>query len=58
LKMLNGINALPYQAAERCAKVVEINPTGNYYDTICELYIEAPAGEAMPRIIDIIKDRL
>lgn len=50
--------AIPYQAAERGAKVIEINPTGNYYDSISEVYIESPAGEAMPKILDIIKDML
>jgi len=50
--------ALPYQAAERGAKVIEINPTGNYYDSICEIYIDSPAGEAMPKLLDIIKDLL
>jgi len=50
--------ALPYQAFERDAKIIEINPTGNYYDSICELYIDAPAGEAMPRVVDALKEML
>ena len=50
--------ALPYQAYEQDAKVVEINPTGNYYDSISECYINSPAGAAMPKIINILKDLL
>jgi len=50
--------ALPYQAQEKSAKIIEINPTGNYYDSISECYIDAPAGLAMPKIVDLIKNLL
>ncbi len=50
--------ALPYQAFENRAKIIEINPTGNYYSSISEIYIPAPAGEAMPKLVDLVKDLL
>jgi NAD-dependent deacetylase len=50
--------AIPYQASERNAVIIEINPSGNYYDSICECYIDSPAGAAMPKIIDRLKDLL
>jgi len=50
--------ALPYQAYEQDAQVIEINPTGNYYDSVSEIYIELPAGEGMPKILDALKNLL
>jgi len=50
--------ALPCQAYEHNAKIIEINPTGNYYDSISECYIDSPAGAAMPKIIGLLKDLL
>jgi len=50
--------ALPYQAHENRAKIIEINPTDNYYRSISEVYIPAPSGHAMPKLIDLVKDLL
>jgi len=50
--------AVPYQAYENNACIIEINPTDNYYHSISKAHISAPAGIAMPKLIDALKDLL
>jgi len=50
--------SIPYQAYENRARIIEINPTDNYYHSISEVYISSPSGQAMPKLIDLLKDLL
>ncbi len=50
--------AIPYQARENRAQIIEINPTDNYYGSISEVYISAPSGQALPKLVDLVKDLL
>ena len=47
---------VPYEAAKAKAKVVEINPTTSAFSDISDVWVEAPSGEAMPRIMDLVKE--
>jgi NAD-dependent deacetylase len=43
--------SLPHQAAEKAARIIEINPTqSNFTHTISDVFIPLPAGAAMKRI--------
>jgi len=44
--------AVPHQAQQAGAKVIEINPSENCYSAITDVYIKEPTGQAMPRIMD------
>jgi NAD-dependent deacetylase len=47
--------SLPHQAAERGARIIEINPEqSNFTHTITDLFIALPAGRAMIRIEGIL----
>lgn len=49
--------ALPRQAVAAGAHIIEINPTPSAYtDSITEVYIPLPAGEALPRIWKLYRD--
>ncbi len=50
--------AIPCQAYDRKAKIIEINPTDNYYNSISAVYLPAPSGQAMPKLIELVKDLL
>ncbi len=50
--------ALPYQAYENKAKIIEINPTDNYYSSITDVYLSETAAKAMPKLVDLVKDLL
>lgn len=43
--------ACPEEAHRSGAKLIEINPTDNYYKSITEFYIKEAAGLAMPKIM-------
>ncbi|MFO8056235.1 MAG: NAD-dependent deacylase [bacterium] len=44
--------AMPQQAHQAGAKIIEINPTDNSFSALTELYIKEPTGEAMPKIME------
>ena len=44
--------AVPHQAQQAGAKVIEINPSENCYSAITDVYIKEPTGQAMPRIME------
>lgn len=44
--------AVPHQAQQAGAKIIEINPSENCYSAITDVYIKEPTGQAMPRIME------
>jgi len=50
--------ALPHQAHEAGAKIIEVNPTENCYARVTELHIDEPAGEAMPKVMERLRKLL
>jgi NAD-dependent deacetylase len=47
--------ALPRTAAENGAHIIEINPApSNYTDSVTTVYIPLPAGQALPRILELL----
>ncbi len=44
--------ALPHQAKQEGARLIEINPSENSYAGITDVYIKEPSGEAMPKVMD------
>jgi NAD-dependent deacetylase len=48
--------ALPHQAKEGGAKIIEINPTENSYRAITDIYIDEPSGEAMPKVLEHVRE--
>jgi NAD-dependent deacetylase len=50
--------ALPYEAHKQGARVIEINPTGNYFSGISEVFIREKTGKAMPRLVGLVRERL
>jgi len=47
--------ALPHQAKEAGAKLIEINPTGNYYRGVTEVFIQEASGEGMPKVMERVR---
>jgi NAD-dependent deacetylase len=48
--------ALPGIAAGNGAHIIEINPSpSNYTDSVAEVYIPLPAGEALPKIWELVR---
>ena len=48
--------AIPHQAREGGAKIIEVNPSENSYVSITDVYIQEPCGEAMPKVLDHVKE--
>jgi len=44
--------AMPQQAHQGGAKIIEINPNDNSFSAFTDLYIKEPTGEAMPKIME------
>ena len=50
--------ALPHTAHAQGAHIIEINPSpSNYTEEITEIRLPLPAGEALPRLWDLVKNR-
>lgn len=47
--------AVPTQAHQAGAKVIEINPSENCYANLTEIYIPEPSGQAMPKVMEKLK---
>lgn len=47
---------VPVEAKRKGAKVIEINPTTNAFGGITDVYIKSKNGDAMPKIIDLVKE--
>jgi NAD-dependent deacetylase len=48
--------AMPQQAAQSLAHIIEINPDPSAYtDAITEVYLPLPAGEALPRLWKLVR---
>ena len=47
---------VPYEARKWNTKVIEINPTTNAFRDITEVYVKSLCGEAMPLIIERVKE--
>ncbi len=50
--------AIPHQAHETGTKIIEINPSENSYSGISEVYIQEAAGEAMPKVMELVRKRV
>jgi len=50
--------AVPQQAHEAGAKVIEINPTENSYERITDVYINEPSAVAMPKVMEHVRKLL
>jgi NAD-dependent deacetylase len=46
---------MPYVAKERGAKIIEINPHRSEITKLADVWVEAPSGEALPRIIEALE---
>jgi NAD-dependent deacetylase len=46
---------MPYVAKERGAKIIEINPYRSEITALADVWVEAPSGEALPRIIEALE---
>ncbi len=44
--------AMPQQARQAGAEIIEINPNDNSFAALTDLYIKEPTGEAMPKIME------
>lgn len=48
--------SIPHSAAQNGARIIEINPSpSNYTDLITEVYLPLPAGEALPRLMALLR---
>lgn len=47
---------MPVYAKQSGARVVEINPTESAITSIVDVWVPAPSGEALPRLLDLIRD--
>ena len=47
--------ALPHQAHEAGARIIEVNPHENSFGRITEVYIDEPSGEAMPKVMERVR---
>lgn len=50
--------ALPHEAAEHGAKIIEVNPTENCFHPITEVFIQEKAAKGMSRLVEMVKDLL
>ena len=50
--------ALPHQASQHGAKLIEINPTENCFHPITDLFIPEPTGKGIPKIVERLKQLL
>jgi len=46
---------LPYEAKNSGARVIVVNPNENAFSEVSDAYIPMKAGEAMPKILDMVK---
>lgn len=46
---------MPYVAKEHGAKIVEINPYRSEITALADVWVEAPSGEALPRIVQALE---
>ncbi len=50
--------SLPFEARNRGARIIEINPTDNYFSGITDVFIKEKNGVAMPRLVGLVRERL
>ena len=48
---------MPYVAKEHGAKIVEINPFRSEITALADVWVEAPSGEALPRIVQAARQK-
>jgi NAD-dependent deacetylase len=46
---------MPYQAKQRGAKIIEFNPFPSEITPLADLWVEAPSGESLPRVLRAMK---
>lgn len=47
---------MPYAAKEHGAKIVEINPYRSAITALADVWVEAPSGESLPRIVQALEE--
>ncbi len=47
---------VPYEARKTQSRIIEINPTVNAFHEITDVYVQNLSGEAMPQIVDLVKE--
>lgn len=47
--------AIPHQARQAEARIIEINAAENSYQGITDVFIKEPSGEAMPKVMDHLR---
>ena len=50
--------ALPHEASQHGAKLIEINPTENCFHPITDIFIQEKTGEGMPKLVAMVKELL
>jgi len=50
--------ALPHEASQHGAKLIEINPTENCFHPITDIFIREKTGAGIPRLVEKVKARL
>jgi len=48
--------ALPHEASQHGAKLIEINPTENCFHPITDIFIREKTGEGMPKLVALVKE--
>jgi len=47
---------VPIEAKRKGAKLIEINPNMNAFASMTDIYIREKSGDAMPRIVDLVRE--
>lgn len=50
--------SLPVQAKRRQAYIIEVNPSPSMITPLADLFLEAPSGQILPRIVDAVREHL
>ena len=45
---------MPFMAAQRGAKIIEVNPNRSEITQIADVFVPAPSGEALPQIVSLL----
>jgi len=48
---------MPYIAKRRGAVIIEINPFESEITPLADVWLQAPSGEALPRVVERILDQ-
>jgi NAD-dependent deacetylase len=48
---------LPYEAADRGAAIVEVNPNPSGATDLADVFLQGPSGEILPQLVDALRQR-